>query len=95
MNRIEEKNKGNSYFLQILRVNTKYNTLWVRGVSIPGLTNSYCYIYDTLLPRRKHKTAPYFPTYLPSIQEETLSEELFADDLHPFAAPTIEYKEES
>ncbi|XP_072743676.1 large ribosomal subunit protein uL3m [Anoplolepis gracilipes] len=80
---------------QILRINTKYNVIWVKGQNIPGEINSYCHIYDTLLPLRRHKTTPYFPTYLPNITEEPLPEELYADEVHPFIDPTIEFKEDS
>lgn len=65
------------------------------GQNIPGETNNYCYMFDTILPLRKLKTAPNFPTYLPSITEESLPEELYADNVHPFADPTIEFQEES
>lgn len=52
-------------------------------------------MYDTILPLRQPKTTPNFPTYLPSITKELLPEELYADDVHSFADPTIEFKEES
>ncbi|CAL1684807.1 unnamed protein product [Lasius platythorax] len=80
--------------VQILRINTKYNVIWVKGHNIPGEINTYCHIYDTILPLKKSK-APHFPTYLPSITEESLPEELYADEVHPFIDPTIEFKEES
>lgn len=67
--------------------------IWVLGHNVPGEVNNYCYIYDTLLPLRKPKTAPYFPTHLPSVTEESLPEELYEDDVHSFADPTIEFKE--
>lgn len=79
---------------KILRINTKYNVIWIKGQNVPGETNTYCHIYDTILPLRKSKTAPHFPTYLPSIAEE-LPEELYAEEVHPFIDPTIEFKEES
>ncbi|XP_011865764.1 PREDICTED: 39S ribosomal protein L3, mitochondrial [Vollenhovia emeryi] len=89
---------GNRWRIQrgyrILRINTKYNVIWVLGHNIPGETNTYCTIYDTLLPLRK-SNAPNFPTYLPSNAEESLPEELYVDDVHQFAEPTIEFKEES
>lgn len=79
---------------KILRINTKYNVIWIKGQNIPGENNTYCHIYDTILPLRKSKT-PHFPTYLPSIAEEELPEELYAEEVHPFIDPTIEFKEES
>ncbi|XP_012234007.1 large ribosomal subunit protein uL3m [Linepithema humile] len=81
--------------VRILRINTKYNIIWVLGQNIPGETNTYCYMFDTILPLRRHKEAPNFPTYLPSITEESLPEEMYADDVHRFIDPTIEFKEES
>ena len=36
-----------STFLQVLRINTKYNVLYVQGKSIPGDTGAYVYVYDT------------------------------------------------
>ncbi|XP_018359979.1 PREDICTED: 39S ribosomal protein L3, mitochondrial [Trachymyrmex cornetzi] len=81
--------------VRILRINTKYNVIWVLGNNIPGEINTYCYIYDTLLPLRQSTTAPNFPTYLPSITKELLPEELYADNVHSFVDPTIEFKEES
>lgn len=79
---------------KILRVNTKYNVIWVMGHNIPGETNSFCYLYDTVLPRRLVNT-PYFPTYLPHLSKEPLPEDMYADDVHPFKEPTIQFSEES
>ncbi|XP_032678492.1 39S ribosomal protein L3, mitochondrial [Odontomachus brunneus] len=81
--------------VRILRINTKYNVMWVLGHNIPGETNNYCYIFDTILPLRKHQTTPYFPTYFPSTTQESLPEEMYADDVHKFVDPTLEFKEES
>ncbi|XP_046411611.1 39S ribosomal protein L3, mitochondrial [Neodiprion fabricii] len=79
---------------KILRINTKYNVLWIHGISIPGETNSFVSIYDTILPLRRLKESPSFPTYLPTA-DEPLPEELFCDELHPFTEPTIQFSEES
>ncbi|KAL0118596.1 hypothetical protein PUN28_009341 [Cardiocondyla obscurior] len=81
--------------VRILRINTKYNVIWVLGQNIPGETNSYCYMYDTRLPLRKSQTMPNFPTYFPNTTDELLPEELYADDVHPFSDSTIEFQEES
>ncbi|EZA59270.1 hypothetical protein DMN91_008490 [Ooceraea biroi] len=81
--------------VKILRINTKYNVLWVMANNVPGETNNYCYIFDTILPLRRLKTAPSFPTYLPTIDEQPLPEELYSEDVHSFTDPTIEFKEES
>ncbi|EFN76611.1 39S ribosomal protein L3, mitochondrial [Harpegnathos saltator] len=81
--------------VEILRINTKYNVLWVKGHNIPGETNNYCYIYDTILPLKKSKTAPYFPTYLPNMDKELFPEELYADKVHAFMDPSLEIKKKS
>ncbi|XP_043274806.1 39S ribosomal protein L3, mitochondrial [Venturia canescens] len=87
---------GNRYRIlrgvQILRVNTKYNVLWVKAQNLPGETNTLLQIYDTLLPTKKLREPCNFPTYVPK-PEETLPEETYADDVHPFNAPSIEFKE--
>lgn len=80
---------------RILRINTKYNVIWVMGHNVPGETNSFCYLYDTLLPLRKLKTAPHFPTYFPELNKEQMPENMYADDVHPFKEPTIKFSEES
>lgn len=38
-------------FKQIVRINMKYNVIYVKG-TVPGATNSVVQIFDTLLPRR-------------------------------------------
>ncbi|KAG7208769.1 hypothetical protein KM043_014963 [Ampulex compressa] len=81
--------------IKILRVNTKYNVIWILGHNLPGETNTYCYVYDTLLPHKKPTSAPYFPTFMPGVSEESIAEELYADDVHPFSDPTIISSEES
>ncbi|KAJ4443793.1 hypothetical protein ANN_05573 [Periplaneta americana] len=80
--------------VKILRINTKYNVMWVLGQAIAGGTNSFVYVYDTKLPLRRLTEAPYFPTFYPE-DEEALPEEIYSDDLHPFTAPSITYDEKA
>lgn len=86
---------GNRYRVlrgvRILRINTKYNILWVLGKGIPGETNNVVQLFDTVLPLKKLKEPPVFPTYFPT--GEGLPEELFVDDLHEFGNPTIEFED--
>ncbi|EDW26925.1 GL21036 [Drosophila persimilis] len=49
--------------LRIWRTKAKYNVMWVQGSSVPGPTGGLVYIYDTILPLRKLKQAPPFPTF--------------------------------
>ncbi|KAJ8867741.1 hypothetical protein PR048_031544 [Dryococelus australis] len=79
--------------LKILRINTKYNVLWVKGPAVAGETNNICYIYDTFLPLKKTNEAPCFPTFYPEDLEEPLPDELYSDELHPFSAPTITFQD--
>ncbi|KAG4073133.1 hypothetical protein HA402_002522 [Bradysia odoriphaga] len=79
--------------LKIWRINTKYNVLWVSGCGIPGETNSSVTIYDTILPLRRSKESPPFPTST-SEYDEALPDDIWSDDLHDFRDPTIFYKPE-
>lgn len=76
--------------MQILRVNTKYNVIWVLGQALPGETNSLLQIYDTLLSRKKLQPSVHFPTYL--LDDKDLAEEMLADNVHPFDAEPIVYE---
>ncbi|CAK9829798.1 39S ribosomal protein L3, mitochondrial [Anthophora retusa] len=80
--------------VKILRVNTKYNVIWVLAPNIPGEINTLCYLYDTILPTKKN-TSPHFPTYFHDKQTDELPEDLYVDDLHVFSDPTIEFQPES
>ncbi|XP_054002130.1 39S ribosomal protein L3, mitochondrial isoform X1 [Hylaeus anthracinus] len=89
---------GNSWRIlrgvKVLRVNTKFNVIWVLAPNIPGETNTMCYLYDTVLPLRKSQS-PHFPTYLGNINEESLPDNLYADDVYVFGDPSLEYTPES
>ncbi|KOC64548.1 39S ribosomal protein L3, mitochondrial [Habropoda laboriosa] len=90
--------KGNRWRIlkgvKILRINTKYNVLWVLGPNIPGEVNTMCYLYDTIIPTKKN-TSPYFPTYLQDEQTGELPENLYADDVQAFNDPNIVFEPES
>lgn len=87
-------NMGNKYRfirgVQIVRINTKFNILWVNANSVAGETNSFCYIYDTCLPLRKPETPLPYPTAF----EESTEENIWADDMHDFKDPTITFPSE-
>ncbi|KPI94702.1 PREDICTED: 39S ribosomal protein L3, mitochondrial [Papilio xuthus] len=76
--------------VKILRINTKYNILWTLGVAIPGETGAVCYLYDTILPLKKLKTAPPFPTHPAS---DDLPLEYYDESIHPFEGETILFDE--
>lgn len=84
---------GNRYRMlkgvRILRINTKYNVLWVQGHNVAGEINSVCYLYDTVLPLKKPTEALPWPTSY----EELSQENIWADDMHDFLLPSIEFSE--
>ncbi|XP_014213140.1 39S ribosomal protein L3, mitochondrial [Copidosoma floridanum] len=92
---------GNNYrYLraqEIVRINTKYNIIWVRGQASAGETNSLVKIFDTLVPLKSSrvlKKPPHFPTYFPDPDNDPLPEEMCGENIHQFNDPTIMYKED-
>lgn len=79
--------------LKIWRVNTEYNVMWVQGMGIAGSTNSYVYVYDSMLPLRRNTTAPPFPTHFGQGDEEG-SADKWDVEVHNFKDPTIFYQPE-
>lgn len=84
--------------LKIWRINTKYNVMWVTGTGIAGETNHPVYVFDTMLPTRKPKTAPALPT----VSEDAAAggivgqpENIWDDELHDFQDPTITFAPET
>ena len=83
-------------FLQILRMNTKYNILYVKGMNVPGPTHAYVRIYDTMLNHRKSvegNTHP-MPTYYPEDDSEEIQEEYFDNEIFQFTDDSIKYEDE-
>lgn len=80
--------------LKIWRINTKYNVMWVQGSNIAGDTNGLVYIYDTILPLRKYKEAPAFPTHFASENDSYADEDFWHEDIHNFKDGSITFKEE-
>lgn len=79
--------------LKIWRINTKYNVMWVQGLGIAGSTNDYVYVYDTMLPLKRNKTAPPFPTQL-VVDGQSEVEDVWDVEIHNFKDPTIFYQPE-
>nr|XP_018914189.1 PREDICTED: 39S ribosomal protein L3, mitochondrial isoform X1 [Bemisia tabaci] len=81
---------------EIVRINTKYNVIYIRGQASPGNVGDLMYMFDTILPlrRRKADEAPPFPTFFPHKLEEALPDDLYIDDMHQFNEPTIQYEPE-
>lgn len=64
--------------------------LWTLGVGIPGETGAMCYLFDTVLPRRKLNTPPPFPTHPPA---ENLPIEYYDESVHLFDESTIAFED--
>jgi large subunit ribosomal protein L3 len=83
-----------SLAFQIVRINTKYNVIYVLGQSVPGGTNGVVYLHDTILPLKWHKDKgpANFPTFMPTqLDENGLPEDIFEDSIHQFAEPSITF----
>jgi len=80
-------------WLQIWRINTKYNVLYVHGPATPGPTHSFARIFDTAFKYRMEKleSPPPMPTFYADDAKEPLPEELFDKDLFQFTEPSIVY----
>ncbi|CAG7733062.1 unnamed protein product [Allacma fusca] len=79
--------------LKIVRINTKYNVIYVQGGSVSGETNNFVTIRDTFLPRKRFPEAPPFPTYYPEEAQEPLPDDIFDPTLHNFSEPSIYYED--
>ncbi|CAC5419863.1 RP-L3 [Mytilus coruscus] len=81
--------------LRILRINTKYNVLYVTGTT-PGGNHCYVRIMDTCLPnrRREIQNHPPMPTFYPEDVKDPIEEEYFDETLFDFKEPSIEYIDE-
>ena len=64
---------------QILRINTKYNVLYIHG-ECPGKKGGFIVINDAW---KKHAHPPPFPTYFPD-PNNPLPEDLYADNVQQF-----------
>lgn len=76
--------------VKILRINTQHNVIWTLGVAIPGETGATCYLFDTVLPLKKHSSSPPFPTQ-PLVDDLPL--EYFDESIQRFDERSITYEE--
>lgn len=83
-------------FFQIMRINTKYNVLYVKGHNVPGPTHAYVRIYDTALNQKRTGDGhpKPMPTFYPEDSPEEIREEYFDDELFQFSQDSIKYEEE-
>lgn len=80
--------------LKVWRINTKYNVMWVQGLGIAGSTNDFVYVFDTMLPLRRNKTAPPFPTHFEEAADVNAADDLWDEELHNFKDSTVFYQPE-
>lgn len=80
-------------WLQIWRINTKYNVLYLQGPATPGPPHCFTRIYDTghMGRRLEMVSAPPMPTFYADDVKEPLPEEFFDKDLFQFTEPSIVY----
>ncbi|GFS07116.1 50S ribosomal protein L3 [Elysia marginata] len=86
------------YGLQICRINTRYNLLYVAGVGVPGLPHTFIRVSDTVLPRKQRTedqmSSVAMPTWFEEDEEDPLPEEMFVDDVFQFTEPSLELEAE-
>lgn len=76
--------------LEVVRINTEYNVMWVIGHNVPGGVNDIVYIYDTLIGPKRGVIQPPFPTCF----DEPTEVDTYAEGYHDFRNPTIFYEED-
>nr|CAG4643253.1 EOG090X07HN [Ilyocryptus agilis] len=75
--------------LKILRINMKYNVIFVKG-PVPGGTNAIVRILDTVLPLRKPTQGLPHPTYFPPLEgEQQPEEDIYEPSMHVYGTPSI------
>uniref|UniRef100_H2Z2M6 Large ribosomal subunit protein uL3m n=1 Tax=Ciona savignyi TaxID=51511 RepID=H2Z2M6_CIOSA len=81
--------------LKVLRINTRYNVIYVKG-RISGHVNQFVKITDSTLgkylPQSKEQSEKLigpFPRYIPEITEEELPEEIYDDNVLSLSAPPL------
>jgi len=81
---------------QIVRINSKYNVLYVKGPSVQGDTGTYLCLRDSAMYHRR-VVSPPFPTYFPEeIQQDPgsgVEEDSVLESVHKFSEPSITFEE--
>lgn len=76
--------------LQVLRINTEHNVMWVTGRGIPGAVGAIVHLHDTMLPLKRRLIHPPCPANFAKLTEHT---DEYAQGIHRFADPTIAFSE--
>lgn len=78
--------------LEIVRINYKYNVIYVNGSGIPGEPGEMIKIFDSKVSKKQWKESPRnFPTCYPEDHNQ-LPEEEYAEGYHDLSEPSITYK---
>jgi len=81
--------------VQIWRINTKHNVLYLHGQGTPGPIHSFARIYDSVCRKHFEKmespTGPPMPTFYSDDAKEPLPEEIYDKDLYQFTDQSIVY----
>jgi len=80
---------------RIVRINQKFNCIWVEG-RVMGPVGGHLNIYDSGLWHNRYRDPenhPPFPTHFPA-EQEIEGEDLYAEDVHPFSEPTLEFEKD-
>ena len=87
--------------MQILRIDHEHQVIYVRGPSVPGEINSWCYLFDSKIfgKRPSEANPPPFPTNfskMKGIEEGDEGSEpiVYHESIHPLDNPTIVFKED-
>lgn len=78
--------------LEIVRINTEYNIMWVTGRNVPGELNNIVYVFDTMLPLKRNSIQPPFPT---NTSLANMPTNLYSEKYHAFHESTIFYEEDT
>ena len=80
--------------VQIWRINTQYNVLYVHSPCVPGPPHGMVRVYDTTLPhvRPTPDNHPPLPTWTSEDSADGVAQEYFDSDLHKMQDPSIVYQ---
>lgn len=84
---------------QILRIDHEHQVIYVKGPSVPGEINSWCYIFDSKIfgKRPSEANPPPFPTNFSRMKGIVEGEQepiVYHGSIHPLDSPTIMFKED-
>ncbi|KAI1285457.1 39S ribosomal protein L3, mitochondrial [Halotydeus destructor] len=81
--------------VKILRINYKYNVIYVQGPAVPGIIGSWVYIFDSKIFEKRHTAdnPPLFPTHYADDSKGKEAVEAYDKDVHRFDENTVVFVE--